>query len=80
MDMYRLDGPGDLGDIGGEDYFYGDGVTVVEWAEKISGVLPEGTMFMTLRYIDETRRELRLEGRGEKAGIIRAALKAGGFY
>jgi tRNA threonylcarbamoyladenosine biosynthesis protein TsaE len=80
MDMYRLSGPGDLEDMGGEDYFYGDGVAVVEWAEKISEVLPEETIFILLRYIDETSRELRLEGRGDRAGIIKAALKAGGFY
>lgn len=62
IDLYRLTGCGDLEELGYEEYFYGKGVTVVEWAEKIKESLPKGALFVKLRYIDEITREIRLEG------------------
>lgn len=79
MDMYRLAGSKDLEDMGYEDYFYGDGVAVIEWAEKISDILPAGNLRITLRYLDEFSREMCIAGAEEKAGVIIAALKAGGL-
>ena len=40
FDLYRLQHAGELEDIGYEEYFYGNGVTVVEWAEKAAELLP----------------------------------------
>ena len=34
FDLYRLDEPEEIFDLGFEDYFYGSGVSVVEWADK----------------------------------------------
>lgn len=53
FDLYRLDTPEQIEDLGYEDYFYGGGVTVVEWAEKIQGLLPAD------------RLEIRISGEGE---------------
>ncbi|MCL6638486.1 MAG: tRNA (adenosine(37)-N6)-threonylcarbamoyltransferase complex ATPase subunit type 1 TsaE [Firmicutes bacterium] len=41
MDVYRLEDAGEMEDLGYEEYFYGDGVTLIEWAEKVTDVLPE---------------------------------------
>ncbi len=79
MDMYRLTGPEDLADMGYEDYFYGDGLVVIEWAEKISDILPADNLYVSMRYLDESSREIRIAGDSGKAGKISAALKAGGF-
>jgi tRNA threonylcarbamoyladenosine biosynthesis protein TsaE len=79
MDVYRLSGAGDLELLGYEDYFYGDGIVVVEWAEKIAGILPEGSLFIYLRYLDETSREIRIEGTEQTAERLFRALKEGGF-
>lgn len=79
MDLYRLAGPEDLEGMGYEDYFYGDGVVVIEWAEKIRSILPARCLRVMMRYLDENRRDIRLEGEKEAAGRIKAALKAGGF-
>jgi tRNA threonylcarbamoyladenosine biosynthesis protein TsaE len=79
MDMYRLTGPEDLEDMGYEDYFYGEGLVVIEWAEKISNILPPDNLCVSLRYLDESSREIRIAGDAGKAGKINAALKAGGF-
>jgi tRNA threonylcarbamoyladenosine biosynthesis protein TsaE len=66
LDVYRLSGPRDLEDMGYEEYFYGDGIIVIEWAEKIRDILPAKTLFVSMRYIDENTREMILEGPGEK--------------
>lgn len=45
-DLYRLAGARDLEGIGYEDFFYGGGVCVVEWADKAAGLLPAGTVYV----------------------------------
>jgi tRNA threonylcarbamoyladenosine biosynthesis protein TsaE len=40
FDLYRLTAPEELDDLGYEDYFYGEGVSVVEWPEKVLSLLP----------------------------------------
>ncbi len=42
FDLYRLSHPDDLIDLGFEEYLYGDGVTVVEWADRFDGLEGEG--------------------------------------
>lgn len=42
FDVYRLAGPEDMYELGFEDYFYGGGLTVVEWADRIMELLPPG--------------------------------------
>lgn len=40
FDVYRIENEYDMDDTGYEDYFYGDGVCLVEWAEKIESIIP----------------------------------------
>lgn len=48
FDVYRIDGPWDMDELGYEEYFYGDGVCLVEWGNLIEELLPEGTVFVTI--------------------------------
>lgn len=41
FDVYRIEEPEEMEEIGYEDYFYGDGVTLIEWAELIDVLLPD---------------------------------------
>lgn len=50
FDAYRLGSGEELLDIGAEEYFYGDGVCVVEWADIVSDVLPEETKMICIDY------------------------------
>lgn len=43
FDVYRIIELDEMDEIGYEDYFYGDGVTLVEWADVIEELLPEHT-------------------------------------
>ena len=41
FDVYRIEDPEEMAEIGYEDYFFGCGVTVIEWSEMIEGIIPE---------------------------------------
>ena len=55
-------------ELGCEDYFYGDGVTVLEWADRAPETLPEERLDITIkrRPEGEDYREITLTPRGEK--------------
>ena len=48
FDVYRISGPWDMEDIGYEDYFYGEGVCLVEWGSMIKNLFPPDTVFITI--------------------------------
>lgn len=56
FDLYRLNRPEELEDIGFDEYAGGDGVTLIEWAELFSEQLPEEYLQVTLRREGEGRR------------------------
>ena len=41
FDVYRIGDIEEMEEIGYEDYFYGDGLTMIEWANLIEEILPE---------------------------------------
>lgn len=41
FDVYRISDPEEMEEIGYEDYFFGDGVCLIEWSELISDLIPE---------------------------------------
>ena len=65
FDLYRLDNPEEIVDLGFEDYFYGSGVCVVEWAEKADIVWPVENMRIRLKMLSETKRGLLFIATGE---------------
>lgn len=56
MDVYRV--KDSFEDLGIDEYFYGDGVTVVEWAHLIEEQLPEETLSIHLYHAGEEQRKL----------------------
>ena len=48
FDLYRLEEPEELDEIGYEDYFYGDGVCLVEWADLFEEVMPADTVHIRI--------------------------------
>lgn len=67
FDVYRLEGADDLLDLGYEDYFYSNGVTIVEWGDKIENILPEERININIekgKELDE--RIVTLSGKGER--------------
>ena len=58
MDFYRLQGSDEVIDLGFDEYFYLDGLTVVEWARLAGPLLPETRLQMALRITEDGSREL----------------------
>ncbi|GEM_PF-49777 len=66
MDVYRIT-EAEAGELGLEDYFYGEGITLVEWAERIVGELPEEYLHVRImRNEQEDGRDITIEPRGER--------------
>ena len=61
FDLYRLDHPGMLDADNFEEYFYGDGVTVVEWADKIKGLLPKKRLEIYMSVAGEDKRSIDIK-------------------
>jgi len=55
FDAYRLEGEEDLGF---EEYFYGEGVSVIEWASKLGDLLPEERLTIHIRRLEGDNRIL----------------------
>lgn len=64
MDVYRLGESEE--DLGFDDYFYGDGVTVVEWAHLIQSYLPSSLLKISLFHKGDTNRKIVFEPVGER--------------
>jgi tRNA threonylcarbamoyladenosine biosynthesis protein TsaE len=58
FDLYRLDEPEEMIDLGFEEYFYGSGVCVVEWADKATDFWPTERLYIHLTTLDEVERDL----------------------
>ncbi|MFB9751075.1 tRNA (adenosine(37)-N6)-threonylcarbamoyltransferase complex ATPase subunit type 1 TsaE [Paenibacillus hodogayensis] len=64
MDVYRITGR-EAADLGLDDYFYGGGVTLVEWAERIADLLPPDFLEIRIRHTGERERDIELTPHGE---------------
>lgn len=53
FDLYRLENPDDLEDIGFEEYVRRDGVAVIEWADKFPARMPDERLWLELKIGDE---------------------------
>ncbi len=60
IDLYRLEEPGEALDIGLDDYLYGDGVTVIEWADKFEALIPKEARWVRFRVLEGDDREITL--------------------
>ena len=64
IDLYRLDHIEEIVELGLEEYLYGNGICVIEWAEKGMAALPRENLLITINYISVTDRTLILEPNG----------------
>jgi len=75
VDLFRLDEPAQLADVGLEELLDGDGVTVIEWAEKARSLLPAEYLWIELRFTDQEEvREILLRPQGERYEAMVARL------
>jgi tRNA threonylcarbamoyladenosine biosynthesis protein TsaE len=75
MDVYRLESLSEVLSAGLEEYLYGQGVVVLEWADRWPEILTEQTLTVELRIIDEHRRQITLSGEHSRARELITAVK-----
>ena len=61
MDVYRLDDTEDFINLGTDDMLYGDGVSIIEWSEKIMDELPSNTIILKITPQDDGSRLIEID-------------------
>lgn len=77
VDFYRLD-PGQLGNVGWEEYLGLGGVVAIEWPDRAASALPRERLDVRLAYLDESKRAIRLDPRGERGERLVEVANAAG--
>ncbi len=75
IDLFRLKDRGEVEELGYEEYFYGKGVTVIEWAEKAESLLPEEYLSIKLISLSENQRQISLNPLGQHYRKILKGIK-----
>ena len=75
IDLYRLEQVEEIDELGLDNYLYGNGVCVVEWAEKGLSVLPAEHLMIQIGYLSDTERRFQLEPSGKRYLDVLGQLK-----
>lgn len=78
-DLYRIEDPGELAGIGLEEAWSGDGVCVIEWAERAQGWLPQEHLAIHLQHLSDTKRVMRFVPHGARYEALVAEFKKTAF-
>ena len=70
IDLYRLTGASEVYDLGLDEYLFGPGATVVEWADRAIEAMPEEHLLMVLQYAGENIRKLHLDAKGKRYELL----------
>jgi tRNA threonylcarbamoyladenosine biosynthesis protein TsaE len=65
FDTYRLPNEKAFADLGVDEYFAGDGVCLIEWADRVTATLPPEHLLITIEPTSETSRRIQLDAVGE---------------
>jgi tRNA threonylcarbamoyladenosine biosynthesis protein TsaE len=76
FDFYRLTCEDDIAELGFEEYFYGDGVCVVEWSERLAELLPSDVLTLLFEYAGDDRRTITITSSGQKSDAVLEQLAA----
>jgi tRNA threonylcarbamoyladenosine biosynthesis protein TsaE len=61
FDLFRIEKDDEFDQLSFEEYWEGDGVSVIEWADRALLRLPSSTITITIEYINENRRRITIE-------------------
>jgi tRNA threonylcarbamoyladenosine biosynthesis protein TsaE len=62
IDAYRLEGDEDFIALGGEEALFGEGISVVEWSERLGSSIPAGAIAVTIALLEDGSRRITVEG------------------
>ena len=65
FDVYRLNDICEFSTVGYGEYFYGNGVSVIEWADKIKEALPKEHLMINIEIVSENERKINIKAYGK---------------
>jgi len=66
LDLYRLEKMPEITDLGLDDYLYGEGATVIEWADRAESLWPDDHLRIDLEYAGAKARKLKVTAHGKR--------------
>ena len=60
FDLYRISDVSELDAIGAEEYFYSDGISLIEWPSRALDIFPDYAIKVYIRKIDDEKREIKI--------------------
>jgi tRNA threonylcarbamoyladenosine biosynthesis protein TsaE len=66
IDLFRLKTEKEAEELGLEEYFQGEGVTAIEWADKILSFLPGEILWVDIHYTGKNTRSIEMNPRGKR--------------
>ncbi|MDO9465053.1 MAG: tRNA (adenosine(37)-N6)-threonylcarbamoyltransferase complex ATPase subunit type 1 TsaE [bacterium] len=64
IDLYRLNDSKELYNIGWDEYIYGNGTCIIEWADKAAEMLPEEYLMVNIEVTGKDKRKITLQAKG----------------
>jgi tRNA threonylcarbamoyladenosine biosynthesis protein TsaE len=75
FDLYRLDSRADIAALGYEEFFYGSGITLVEWAERLKTLMPQEYLRVKFTVKGKNRRLIELSSKGSRYRKLMEAIR-----
>ena len=69
LDLYRLSGEDEFESMGGEEFLYPDGITLVEWAEKIGEMMRDDAFSVIITIMDNGDRMIEIKGGSHECSL-----------
>ncbi|MBS3907585.1 MAG: tRNA (adenosine(37)-N6)-threonylcarbamoyltransferase complex ATPase subunit type 1 TsaE [Syntrophaceae bacterium] len=66
IDLYRLEEEKEAEELGLEEYFHGEGITAIEWADRIPSLLPGEILRVNIHYTGKQTRSIELVAKGKR--------------
>jgi len=66
IDLFRLKSEKEAEELGLEEYFQGEGITAIEWADKIPSLFPQEILWIHIRYTGKHTRSFEIIGKGKR--------------
>jgi len=70
LDAYRLKDDDEFLELGPEEYFESDGLTLIEWADRVESCLPAERIEIRIKVAGEHAREFEITGRGARCAAV----------
>lgn len=70
FDFYRLTCDDEIAELGFEEFFYGDGVCIVEWSERLMELLPEDVLTILFEYGGDDHRQITITSSGNNSANV----------